>query len=249
MKLNIITLIFLLISSVSLQAQIEVGEDVKKDRDEKNNKKKKDPNKVDGSTYVYMLGNWSSSFRTLKENDAPFGDPLGTRADEKRLGIWSFGIGITNYFTKHLGFEGGISLLRNGEQYETQIADSTYKYTSRYTFIGMPLKLKFSYGDKVRLNVSAGVVPQVFSGFRQEIEWKSNLAGSGKETIKTKIGFSSFTMSAVFNVGVQFKFGERVFLMLEPEYRMQLSSTYDKKSSYKHSSTSLGGNVGLVIGL
>lgn len=229
-------------------AQIEVGSETGKTKKSKTKKGKKE-SEIDGSTFVFIYSNWSSSFRGLKENDAPFGDPLGSRKDEKSLGIWSFGLGITNYFSKHIGFEGGISILRNGEQYKAELGDSTYQYTNKYMFVGMPLKLKFSIGDKVKFTASAGVIPQVFSAFKQDVEWKSSLSGSGEETIKTKIGYTSFAMSAVFNIGVQFKFGKRLYLMLEPEYRMQLTSTYDKKASFKHYANNIGGNIGLVIGL
>lgn len=201
------------------------------------------------STEAFFLTNWSVTGRTLTENTGLFGDTLGVRADETNLNKWSFGIGFRNRITKNLAWEGGISLLRNGESYSFEGTDTSYNYTTTYTYIGMPLKLDYVIGKKLQFIAAVGVIPQMFMSYRQV---GTDVNSEDTETtfdIKTKSGYTPFVLSAVFNLGGQLRLSDQVRFFFIPEYRMQLNSTYTDKSSFIHKGHAIGFNMGLSIGL
>ncbi|MDX2361117.1 MAG: hypothetical protein QNK23_09940 [Crocinitomicaceae bacterium] len=238
--------VLMLIAVNSSYAQVEISaESTKKE------KKKKDRGErtKDNGTSVFGTVNWSYTTRKLVENDGLFGKPLGERAYETNLNTWSFELGLRNKLNQYLSWEGGISYMKNGESYSYEGADSTYSYETRYSYVGMPLKLLFTYGEKIKLIVGAGVVPQMFVGYKQDREWTTTLGSSSDEEFKTKTGYSSFVISAVMNVGIQVNLGGRWSALFMPEYKIQLTSSDDKSSAYKHFGRSLGFNVGLVLDL
>ena len=232
-------------------SQIEMSKEATKENKKKEKKKEAElPEGYVSSTEVYFQGNWSSTNRKLIPNDGFFGDSLGERANETSIGAWSAGIGLRNSINKWLTWEGGISFFQNGENYlfESDESDSLFTYKNNYMYIGMPLKLFYTYGNKIQLMVGAGVVPQMFLQYRQTSSYQfSDGTPSEQEIVKTKIGYNSFVMSAVLNLGVKYKASDRVSLYVMPEYKYQLTSSYDKKASYKHYGRSLGLNFGLSI--
>ncbi len=201
------------------------------------------------ATEVFFLANWSVTDRVLTENKGLFGDTLGVRADETSLNKWSFGLGFRNMITKSFAWEGGISLLRNGESYSFSGADTAYNYTTTYTYIAMPLKIDYVFGKKLQLVTAAGIIPQMFMRYRQV---GTDVDSKGSESPfdnSTHSGYSPFVLSAVFNVGAQLKLSNQVKFFFIPEYRLQLNSTYTNKSPYIHKANAIGFNIGLSIGM
>lgn len=247
-KLSVLALIAL--QSMSIQAQVELSTETTKE-----NKKKAKQEKVkaekDQKTEVFVLGNWSFTSRKLIPNDGFFGDSLGERANEMGLGTWSAGLGLRNSLTDYLKWEGGIAFFQNGEKYafNSEINDSSYTYTNNSMYIAMPLKLYYTYGKSIRLMVGVGIVPQMFLRHRHEVVYTTALNTRVEEEVKTKIGYSPFAISAVFNAGVNFKVGESWSIFVMPEYKIQLTSSYVENSPYKHFGRSLGLNVGISIQL
>lgn len=205
--------------------------------------------KKDGTTSVFASATWSSTNRSLVPNDGLFGKPLGARADEEKLNVWSFTLGFRSQIHKNIAWEGAISYMRNGESYLFEDTDTLYSYESRYSYVAVPLKLYFTYGDEIKLLVGAGVVPQMFTGFKQNIESEDSKNITLKEEVKTRIGYNSFVISTVFNLGAQFKVGERWSLLVLPEYKLQLTSSLENNAAYKHKAFSIGGHIGLVFDL
>lgn len=203
----------------------------------------------DGSTSVFLSSTWSSTFRSLETGDGFFGKPLGERVNETRLNAWSFTLGFRSQLSDYFAWEGAVAYMKNGESYAFEESDTSYSYESRYNYIGVPMKLFFTYGDEIKLLVGAGVVPQMFTGFKQNITYEDKLSNNETEEIKTKIGYNSFVLSTVFNLGAQFKVGERWSILLLPEYKLQLTSSYQKDGPYKHKANSIGGHIGLVFDL
>lgn len=250
MKKHFAALLVLFATCQVSYAQIEMNKETTKENQKKKKKETVLPEGYERSTEVYFQGNWSSTSRKLIPNDGFFGDSLGERANETGVGAWGAGIGLRNSINKWFMWEGGISFFQNGENYlfESIENDSMFTYRNNYMYIGMPLKLFFTYGEKVQLMAGVGVVPQMFLQFRQTSSYKlSDGTPSEEETLKTKIGYNSFVISAAFNLGVKYQASERVSIYLLPEYKYQLTSSYDKKASYKHYGRSLGFNFGLSI--
>ncbi len=229
--------------ALDVKSQVLVGSE-----DAQSGKTKKIKSPLDGSTALNFSANWSSTTRTLQVNKSPFGDSLGYFKDETALNTWSFGLSISNKISSYLNWEGGISLLRNGESYSFSQLDSTYAYNTTYSYIGMPLKLVFNYGKTINVYGGFGIIPQMFLGYNKAINWTNNEGSKDGETLKVKEGYApvSFVLNTVFNVGVSLKLQEKWSVFVSPEYRLQLNSTFDTKDAFIHKGRALGVSFGLI---
>jgi len=205
--------------------------------------------KSESTTSFYFITNWSNTFRRLEENDGVFGDSLGARADETPYNLWSFGIGYRSMLTKYLMFEGGMSIMRNGEQYSFTDTDTSNIYKAEYTYVAMPLKLNYTYGRRLKVIVGGGVVPQMLLGFKKNIEWEATDKTKGSEEVKIKEGYNTFVISAVVNLGIEYEVSAKSSVLFVPEYKTQLNSSFGKIDSYKHFGRSIGFNIGLTYKL
>jgi len=238
-----------LLTAISGFTQVELSKETTKKEKQKKVTKSEKSEKELSSTGAFVLSNWSFTNRKLIENEGLFGDSLGYRANETGLNTWSFGIGLRSQFHSNFAWEGGISYMKNGEQYLYEEVDTMYSYRTKYTYFAMPIKLYFTYGEKLKFLAGVGVVPQMFAGYQQEVTWRDSEGKEESSSSKLKIGYNSFVISTVFNIGLQYDFTRRIGVFLMPEYRIQLTSSYLKTSSYKHYGRSLGGNIGLIINL
>jgi hypothetical protein len=106
----------------------------------------------DTSSRFYVEASFTNSFRSLESNADFLNKPLGERANETKLGIWSYSLGMTTPLSNHIYFDGALSLLRNGEQYswESNTSDSTFNYQSKYNYIALPLQIKLQGGKNLK---------------------------------------------------------------------------------------------------
>lgn len=236
--------------------QLELGGDDNKDKKKKEVKNKKLVQKTElSSTEVYLFTNWSNTSSALSVNEGVFGDPLGERAFESSLSTWSFGIGFRSRISDFLVFDGGISLLKNGESYDFSDVDTAYTYNTTYSYVSMPLKVMyykdFLFDNNTALTFYAGVglVPQMFSKFKQDIEITNSENTVSNESVERRDQTSTFVLSTVFNVGIQYQFTENWSLMFIPEYRLQLTDSYSEFDSYDHFGRAFGFNVGISMGI
>jgi hypothetical protein len=199
-------------------------------------------------TRFYLASNWSKTGRKLTENKGFFGDSLGERANEEALNTWSFGLGIRSDFGKHFFWDGGLTFYRNGEQYSFDDADSdsSFNYQTTYSYVSMPLKANAFIGNTIRLYVGAGIVPQMFFGYRQEQQWTTAENSEYTEEIKFKSGYNSFVVSGLLNVGVELLFQSKWSLFVSSEGRWQLTSSYLSQDSYIHKAHAYGISFGLM---
>lgn len=205
--------------------------------------------KIESSTAAYIVTNWSKSYRLLEKNGDIYGDTLGIRADEKNLTTWSFGIGMQSQINKHLMWDGGIALLRNGESYSFTGSDSTFASQTYYSYISMPVRINYTIGNEIKFYFGAGLIPQMFTGYRQEQQWTTSLDAKVDETIKTKSGYNSFVLSSVLNVGIILSFQNNWSLMVSPEARIQMTSSYEKLDGFIHKGRAYGITFGLTRNL
>ena len=110
----------------------------------------------------------------------------------------------------------------------------------------MPVKVYYTYGDNIRLYAGGGLIPQMFLKYKQDRVWINSVDTETKETFTTQNGYNSFVLSAVANVGVQLNLGKNVSILFMPEFRMQLTSSYESQASYKHYGRAFGFNMGLT---
>lgn len=234
-----------ILSSFVGYSQIEV---TPKDEEKQMDRMIPEPKKESNSE-LYFVSNWSRTNRTLTENEGLFGDSLGTRADETYLDKWSFGIGMRNKINNFLLWEGGIHFIRNGESYLFEASDTSFHYETSYSYIGMPVKIGYYYGDDFQVFANAGLVPQMFLRYQQAQDWTTSNNTKADTLIKTTSGYSSFVLGAVFNVGFKMNFGKNWSLLVSPEYRMNLTSSYTKQAAYIHKGRAFGVTFGLTYKL
>jgi hypothetical protein len=239
------------------QSQILIGGETSatdKNREAKKDKRKSDSSRLnmpDAGTAIYFSANRSKSFRYLESNGELYGDSLGLRANETSLNTWSYGVGIQNQLTKHVMWDGGISFVNNGESYLFTGKDTSYAYQTYYKYISMPLRLNYTYslGSSLKLYVGGGLLPQLFSSYRQERQWTTSKNYKEEETIKTKTGYNTFAISALFNVGFMLNFENNWSLLVSPEARIQFNSSYTTQAEYVHKNRAYGVTFGLVRNL
>lgn len=187
--------------------------------------------------------------RTLVSNVEPFGEPLGIRADETGLKTWSFQFGMRNRVHRFISYDAGFALDRFGESYDYDDpdTDSTYSYTSRYTYYAMPIQVLFTYGKDARFFVGGGLQPQLLGGYRQKTEWTTTLNGTGDTEIKRTDGLNGFGLAALVSFGVQLRFGKMTSLYVLPSFAWNLTNTYDDQADYIHKSQSFNLKFGALI--
>jgi len=189
--------------------------------------------------------------RTLESNKAPFGAPLGIRADETGLKSWSYQVGVRNRVSKFVSYDAGFALDRFGESYEYDDpnSDSTFSYTSRYSYYAMPIQVFFTYGKDLRIFAGGGIQPQLLAGYRQERKWNTTLGSAQEETLKGKDGFNGFGMGLIASAGFQWRLNKNTSLYVLPSWVWNLSSTYDDQSDYIHKSHSFNLKFGITVHL
>jgi len=231
-----------ILSVLAVNAQIDVIQGQPKDE-------QRPAETNSGTAEFFALANWSRTSRNLIENTANGGiyaASLGEREYEKSLDSWSLGIGVRDRILPYLTWEGGITYIQNGESYLYEGSDTLHAYESTYKYIGMPVKAYFTCGKNVRLYVGGGLIPQLFTKYKQDRRWEDAVNTKTKETYTTQNGYRSFVLSAVANVGVHLTMGRNVSLLLVPEYRLQLISSNVETSPYAHFGRAIGVNMGLT---
>lgn len=229
-------------------AQIEIGgEEIKPVKKEKK-ETKKDESTLGGSTF-YVGPNFVFTNRLLKENDGYFGDSLGYRVNEIGVSTYNLEIGFRTELNDFLEFDGGVAYIRSGESYtfKADDSDSSYQYTNWYHSFGMPLKLHYYTGRKIKFFAGAGVMPHMTMKKVQDLKW-TDAEGSGEsETIREKKEkLSPFLLSAVADLGVNYTFNSGWGVYAALNYRRQLTSSFAKTYSFKHYAYSYGLSIGLT---
>ncbi len=229
----------------------EKQKEKQKEKEKQRAGKAGEPVNYNPATVLYLGGSLGSGFRTLTSNDGYFGEPLGEKANETPLFTGGAAIGMKTRLANHLYLDFGIALAKNGESYDYSAtdSDSTYSYKSSYTHFAVPLKLQFITGQKVKFIAGAGLQPQMFLGYKQDIEWTTTENVNGSRTVKNKNDFNLFTIAAVANVGIEWQFSKYASLYLLPEFRTQLNSTYGKQAPYVHKGMFYGVQFGFSFGI
>lgn len=202
----------------------------------------------DTSSRFYVEASFTNSFRSLESNADFLNKPLGERANETKLGIWNYSLGMSIPLNKHIYFDGGLSLLRNGEQYswESNTSDSTFNYESKYNYIALPLQIKLQGGKNLKYFIGAGLIPQMNFSYKQNQQWTDSLGSKRDETIKVNNEINSFVFSWVVSAGLELQFENNFGLRLSASYRNQLSNTYIDFSDYIHKANAIGVNIGIT---
>jgi hypothetical protein len=186
-------------------------------------------------------------FRSLVSNDAFLPTPLGERANEMARSAWSHQLGICVGLSPHFYLDGGVSLLQNAEAYafSSLDSDSTYAYQTRYRYLALPLQLKVTFGQKIKLYGGLGLIPALYQGYEQDLQWSNALGAKYDDQIKVNNAMNSFTISWLASVGITAPLGNNYALRFGALYRKQLNNSYGPYEDYIHKSMGWGLNIGL----
>jgi hypothetical protein len=208
-------------------------------------KKNKDK---DSASVLYMDFQRLNTTPHLTQNTAFLTVPLGERANETTLKVWSYQLGLCSPIARNLSFDGGLAMIQTGEKYDwnSTTTDSSYRYTTKYRYFGMPLQLKFQTGKDIVFFMGVGAMPQLFQSYKQEIAWADSLGNAGSKMLEDKSMCQSFVLSALASTGVQLHFKSNYGLRFSLNYRYQLTNTYGPYQYFKHFSTGIGGGVALT---
>lgn len=232
--------------------QIQIGGSQPEPVKEKKEKVKKVRNdSTDYSMKVFAGTSISSTFRRLEPNKNDlFADSLGSRANEKSKAYWSFHLGFSSDISRHFMWEAGVSFLRNGEQYNFPQNDSTHTYTTRHSWIGVPIKFYFKHDfNKLRLQVGIGAIPHMQMKYKRTDSYVQQDGTRITNDLKTINGMNTFGVSVIGNAGIHYSLSKRTGIYLMFEYRQQLTSSYWKTNPYIHKGTAIGANFGLTFGI
>jgi hypothetical protein len=198
-------------------------------------------------TRYYFESQRMQMFRELVSNDAFLPTPLGERANEMPLTVWSQQLGISAGLSQHFYLDGGVSWLQNGEAYSftANDSDSTYSYQTRYRYLALPLQLKYTAGNKLKVYGGLGVIAALYQGYKQDIQWTNPLGAKYDDQIKINNNMNSFTLSWLASAGLEATLDENYSFRVGVLYRSQVNNSYSPYEDYIHKSFGWGLNFGL----
>ena len=200
------------------------------------------------NTILYFGGGLGIASRDLTENKGLFAKPLGERDKETSIIVPSFTVGVKTILKNNFYLDLGVSYAASGEKYSFKLADSTYSYKSTYSYFAIPIKVQYIYGNKLKLIAGLGIQPQIFVGYKKDINYTDVDGKSGEQTIK-KDDINFFSIAALANLGVSWQFRKNTSLFIIPELRYDLSNTYLKQAPYVRKGMFIGGQIGLSIAI
>ncbi|MFZ9586703.1 MAG: hypothetical protein ACO29U_03820 [Crocinitomicaceae bacterium] len=200
------------------------------------------------SSLIYMDFQQMTTSPKLSQNTDFLTIPLGERANEQALKSWSYQFGMCTPLSKHLIIDGGLAFIQNGEQYTwtSNSTDSSFAYQTKYRYFGMPIQLKFETGKDVSFFVGAGLSPQLFQSYQQDIQWKDSLGNASKLTLNDEKMCETFVLSALASTGINVHFKSNYGLRLSLYYRYQLTNAYGPYQYFKYFSSGIGGGIALT---
>ncbi|MEX1002818.1 MAG: outer membrane beta-barrel protein [Crocinitomicaceae bacterium] len=249
-RLSLIFFLFLFASS--LQAQIISGEmNSEEEKKEKKKKEKKPKQEVkrdslSGTTY-YLTGMVNYGYRSFVDNSVygSYADWNDQKADYSGGGTIGVFLPLTGSFSLDLGF----TYFGHKEKYnfDDPDSDSTYYFSNTYMQIGMPVKLRYTYGDKFQLFAFVGLTPVNILNVRfNELFTRMDGTVVERETELVKEKLSIFNLMGTAGVGLSYNF-DWIGITLYPEYRHHLLNTYDPQKPLTHRMYGLAINAGITL--
>lgn len=189
------------------------------------------------------------SFRQLESNDQFLNTPLGERAAETSLNVWSYSLGLLTNLGNYGRLETGIQWIQNGESfhYNSTENDSSFHYESRYRYIGMPFSLMLSYGKKFSFFFGPGITPMLFSGYAKKTDWTNAYGAQNEDRTNIKNNtYASAVIQVYGQVGIQLRNDNGWGTFCKGIYRKQLTNTYSKYNDYIHKALGWGIHFGIT---
>lgn len=247
-----LVLFVLLFSTESFSQITNENKEPAKQEEQKEKKEKKEKTEkvvsdsLSGTTY-YL--NWTGiqGFRNF-EDLSVFGS-FTKWNDQTPLFTQGINFGVIMPLTNNLSLDLGAAYFNHGEQYnyDDPDTDSSYSYLTKYQNLGVPLKLRFTYGDKLQFFAFAGIAPMNIIKRKRTIEYTSAVGARSELPEEIEESVSGFNLMASGGIGVNY-YLNRVGFTLYPEYRYHILNTYENSNiPLKHNMYGLGVNAGILL--
>ena len=179
-------------------------------------------------------------FRTLKNNDgsSSSGLVIKSRNDAEAVKFgYTAGFNICISFSQLAGLETGIQYSNKGYKTKKQALfyippDPGLPVNSKsiysYQYIGIPLKVKFGFGNgKLRFLSSVGLMANFLLNVKHTsiYEYADNRTEKKKQS--TTAGYKKVDISPVISAGIDYKISSRIHLTAEPTFRYGILKTTD----------------------
>lgn len=216
---------------------------------EKKIKEEKEPllDSLQGNSF-YLSGMGQYTYRTLQDLTA-----TKVYSDwEKQQPIFTgaTNIGLIMKMSNHFSVDIGLSYFGAGEQYtfNDSISDSSFYYKNTYRQLALPLKVRYSTGDKFQFFAFAGIAPLNILNIRYKSNFvRENGAEVDVELQIKKDQFSAFNVMATVGFGINYNL-KYIGFTLYPEFRRNLLNTYPNNVlALKHNLYSFGVNAGFLV--
>ncbi|UKN02979.1 hypothetical protein K6119_05550 [Paracrocinitomix mangrovi] len=235
-----------------VNAQIVSGETPnEKEEKEKKEKPEKEPlnrDSLTGTTY-YLTGLYTYGYRSFTDN-TPY-QSYEEWNDQKADMSGGASIGFFVPVAKNLDMDLGFTFFGSKEKYDyaSETTDTTFHFSNTYMQIGVPIKLRYTIGEKFQFFGVAGITPLNLINVRYNENYTRNSGdpvNPDVTVVKDKLAMFNLMASAGFGINYNFDlFG----FTLYPEYRHQLLNTYDATKSIDHKMYGLGIHAGLLLRL
>ena len=211
-------------------------------------KEKMNRDSLSGTTY-YATGLFNHGARTF-EDQSVYGS-YADWYDQKADYAGGMTIGVFLPVGKNLALDIGFTYFGHKEKYnyDDPNSDSTYFFSNTYMQIGVPVKLRYTYGDRLQVFGFAGLTPVNTLNIRfSEKYTRANGNVVSPELTLDKQKLAIFNLMFSSGVGVTYNF-DWVGITFFPEFRQHLFQTYEPTKPIRHRMYGLGLNLGLTLRL
>jgi len=159
-------------------------------------------------------------------------------------------IGLLMPLDKGFSLDFGLTYFGHKEKFNfsDSLTDSTFYFANNYVQIGVPLKLRYTIGDKFQFFGFAGLTPLNILKVRYSSEYTRQdgvLIENEVQMVKEKL--SIFNVMATAGIGITYNL-DWIGFTLYPEFRQHLINSYDpKQRPLVHKMYGLGVNAGITL--
>ena len=251
MKLSLLFIMMLFL--IPSQAQIVTGEEEDKDEEEKKEKKEKAPREkmnrdsLSGTTY-YLTGLFNYGHRRFEDKSIAQSYTQWNDVTADYSGGFNFGVFLP--VGKNLDLDLGFTFFGQKEQYNYShpTGDSTFHYSNNYMQIGVPVRLRYTYGSKFQVFGYAGLTPinTINIRYRENYTRADGATIEGDPEVIKDAKLSIFNLIGTVGLGITYNF-DWIGITLYPEYRQYFFNTYDSQVPVNHKMYGLGVNAGFTL--
>ncbi len=199
-------------------------------------------------TLVYLTGAAQYSYR--KFEDLSVYSIYTQEREEKSTYNGGVALGMIMPLNNRLSIDAGLSYFGQGEvyQFEDALTDSSFSYRNVYDEVGIPLKLRCTFGNRFQLYGYAGLMPVNILAIRRTSVYSKpdgSVVDLGKSLVKE--GFTAFNLVALGGLGVNY-FINAFGFHLSAGYTRHLMNTYSENTFKRtHFMYGIGLNLGIQV--